>query len=275
MTAIPSNTNRLLLALVVANLLVTTLILVRSPSSASSANGEGQSLSASLDSNLLQQANSLAKRIDTVGPVTEKNVVEAAQLWREAQLTLEAAVVSGETPEFMALRASTAQLQESLVGAIPSLVKSAYASARKASTLRDGLIQWAGAGAYLALYPNDGTPASAEAAQAMGYEHERVRQDLLQKAQTNYNLWACEQIKKAWVDIKDVNSPVSKSDNIKFYHSCVHFLAPIDSSLLDMTTVELYREVLQFVRERMPMEDFQNLIKEMQDGKKQTLDSAN
>jgi hypothetical protein len=66
---------------------------------------------------------------------------------------------------------------------------------------------------------------------------------------------------------------VLKSDNTKFYHSCVHFLAPIDTSLLDMSTGELYREVLQFVRERMPREDFQELIKEIQNGKKRSLDS--
>jgi len=267
MTSKPSNTNRLLLALVVANLLVMTLVLFRSPARPVSTSP------ASVDAALLVQADSVAQRIDAVGRVTGKNVVEAAQLWREAQLTLEASIVFGDTPEFEALSSSTAKLQTSLAGAIPGLVQSAYTNARKGGNLRDGLTRWAGAGAYLALYPTDGTPASAEAAQAMGYEHERARQELLQKAQTKYNLWACEQIKKAWVDIKDVNSPVSKSDNAKFYHSCVHFLAPIDSSLLDMSTGELYREVLQFVRERMPMEDFQDLIKEIQNGKKRSLDS--
>ncbi|MCF7854903.1 MAG: hypothetical protein K9N51_08900 [Candidatus Pacebacteria bacterium] len=268
MTAKPSNTNRILLALVVANLLVMTLVLFRSPDRPVSTSP------ASVDATLLQQADSVAQRINAVGSVTGKNVVEAAQLWREAQLTLEAAIISGETPEFVALSSSTAKLQTSLAEVIPGFVQSAYTNARKASTLRDGLTRWAGAGAYLALYPNDGTPEAAEAAQKMGYEHERVRQELLQKAQTKYNLWACEQIKKAWLDIKDVNSPVSKSDNTKFYHSCVHFLSPIDSSLLDMSTGELYREVLQFVRERMPMEDFQELIKEIQNGKKRSLDSA-
>lgn len=227
-----------------------------------------------LDATLLHQADLVSDQIIGLGSVTEMNVVRAAQLWREAQLTLEASGVNLDSPEFTKLRTTTTALQQSLVKTIPSLLQAAYTNARQKDSLRNGLSQWAGAGAYLALYPNDGTPSNAETAQAMGYDHESVRQELMQKAQTKYNLWACEQIKKAWVDIKDVNSPLSKSDNTKFFYSCVHFLSPIDSSLFDMSTGELYREVLQFVRERMPIETFQELIKELENGKKRSLDET-
>jgi DNA-binding ferritin-like protein len=226
-----------------------------------------------IDPLLTKQARIVADRINALGKISEGNVVEAAQLWREAQLTMEAAMTSPESPEFKRLSSSTASLQLSIQGVIPELASKSYNQARQKGSLKDALAKWAGAGAYIALYPNDGTPSSAERAQALGYEHERERQNLLQKAQTKYNLWACEQIKKAWVDIKDVNSPLSKSDNKKFFHSCVYFVAPIDPSLLDMATGELYREVLQFVRERMKLEDFQNLIKEIQNGRKVSLDS--
>jgi hypothetical protein len=226
----------------------------------------------SLEATLLDEANRLSEQINALGDVNKEDVIVAAQLWRQAQLTLEAANVAQNPEGFERLRMATSSLQTALAKKIPAILETAYDDASKASGLKAGLVHWARAGAYLAMLPNDGSPASAEIAQKMGYEHENVRQELLQKAQTTYNLWACEQIKKSWVDIKEVNSPVSKSDNAKFYHSCVHFLAPIESSLLDMSTGELYREVLQFVRERMPMEDFQELIKAIHNGDKRSLD---
>lgn len=117
MTATPSNTNRILIILVVTNLLVSALVLFRSSNRAGSVSLDCNSTNspASLDPSLVQQANSLVKRIVAISHVTEKNVVEAAQLWSEAQLTLEAAVLSGETPEFIALGAATTNLQKSLV----------------------------------------------------------------------------------------------------------------------------------------------------------------
>ncbi len=257
-----------------SNVIEVTRLLQKTTLAIETAKGQSFAKPDSLDVTLLHQANLVSNQISGLGTVNELNVVQAAQLWREAQLTLEAAVMSLDSPEFTKLRTATTELQQSLVKAIPDLLQAAYTNARQKTSLRDGLTQWAGAGAYLALYPNDGTPSAAETAQAMGYDHERVRQELMQKAQTKYNLWACEQIKKAWVDIQDVNSPVSRSDNTKFFHSCVHFLSPIDSSLLDMSTGELYREVLQFVRERMPMETFQDLIKELENGKKRSLDET-
>lgn len=225
----------------------------------------------SLEATLLDEANRLSEQINALGDVKKEEVIVAAQLWRQAQLTLEAANVAQNSEGFERLRMAASSLQAALAKAIPAMLEAAYDDASKASGLKAGLVHWARAGAYLAMLPNDGSPTSAEIAQKMGYEHENVRQELLQKAQTTYNLWACEQIKKAWVDIKEVNSPL-KSDNAKFYHSCVHFLAPIDSSLLDMSTGELYREVLQFVRERMPMEDFQELITAIHNGNKRSLD---
>jgi hypothetical protein len=226
-----------------------------------------------IDPLLAKQARIVADRINALGKISENNVVEAAQLWRESQLTMEATMTNPESPEFKRLRSSTTSLQLSIQNLIPELVSKSYNQARQKSSLKDALVQWASAGAYIALFPNDGTPSSAERTQALGYEHERMRQTLLQKAQTKYNLWACEQINKAWVDIKDVNSPLSKSDNKKFFHSCVYFLASVDPSLLDMITGELYREVLQFVRERMKLEDFQNLVKEIQIGRKVSIDT--
>lgn len=225
-----------------------------------------------IDPTLTKQARIVADRIYALGKISEENVVEAAQLWREAQLTMEATIANLELPEFKRLRSSTASLQLSIQGVIPELVSKSYNQARQKGSLKDALTQWAGAGAYLALYPNDGTPSSAERVQALGYEHERVRQNLLQKAQTKYNLWACEQIKKAWVDIKDANSPLSKSRKKMFSNSCAYFLAPIDASLLDMSTGELYREVLQFVSKRMKLEEFQDVTKEIENGKKVSLD---
>lgn len=274
MTANP-NKNWIIVILILVNLFLSSKILLRLPTSANfPPNVSDSERSNSIDDTLLQQSNFVTEQIKAVGRVNEKNVVKAAQLWREAQLTLEAAFVSGESPEFKKLRSEASSLQQSLVKTIPELVTKAYDKARQQNSLRDGLTQWAGAGAYLALYPNDGTPSAAKTAQMIGYEHERVRQELMQKAQTSYNLWACEQIKKAWVDIKEVNSPVFKSDNTKFFHSCVHFLAPIDSSLLGMSTGGLYRAVLQFVQERMPMKDFQDLIKEIENGTKRSLDET-
>jgi hypothetical protein len=228
-----------------------------------------------LEAALNEKALLLVNQINALKNITESNVVQAGQLWREAQLTLEGAVLGGDSSEFEQLRSTTATLQSSIEKTIPGLLAARYTQARQQESLRDGLTHWAGASAYLALYPNDGTPSAAETAQKIGYEHERVRQEILQKAQTKYNLWACEQIKKAWVDIKDANSPISKSDNKKFYNSCVHFLATIDSSLLDMSTGELYREVLHFVKERMPLEYFQDLIKEIQNANKKSFDVSN
>ena len=216
MIANPDNKTRLILALILANLFLTLWGFLRTPGGTIPEHPD------TLDTTLRQQADFLVKRIKAVGRVKDKNVVEATQLWREAQLTLEAYVVSGDTKDLNNLVSSATGLQYSIANAIPDLIAAAYAKARQENSLRNGLAKWAGAGAYLALYPNDGTPAGAEAAQKMGYQHESIRQELLQKAQTRYNLWASEQIKKAWVDIKDVNSPVSKSDNTKFFHSCVH-----------------------------------------------------
>jgi len=268
MTKKTDNRARLVLVLLVANLGLTLGLLLRTSPAAVSRAADSQ------DITLLKQADALATRIKAVGKIRNENAVEAARLWRESQLTLVADMVDGDSKEFESLASVATDLQHSLAKTIPPLVAEAYANARQEHSLRSGLARWAAAGAYLALLPNDGTPSVAETAQKMGYDHESVHQELLQKAQTKYNLWACEQIKKAWVDIKEVNSPVSKSDNMKFFHSCVHFLSPINSRLLDMSTGMLYREVLQFVRDRMPLKDFQELIKEIENGDKRSLDNA-
>jgi len=99
-----------------------------------------------------------------------------------------------------------------------------------------------------------------------------VRQDLLAKHQTRYNLWACSAIKKAWVDIKEVNAPLSKQDNELFVQSCLHFLGPIDASLLDVATGELYLELLRFVRERLTREQFQELVEGLENAEKRGID---
>lgn len=227
---------------------------------------------AGIDFGLLGQANLVATQISAFGGVSEGRLIDAVQLWRVSQLILEGTMDNGGSIELQKLQDEATKLQHSIEKVIPHLLAATYEDAIKMDTLRDGLARWAKAGAYLSLYPNNGTPATAELLQKIGYNHERVRQELLQKAQTRYNLWACGQIKNAWVDIKDVNNPVGTSDNQKFFHTCDHFLAPIDPSLLGMSTGELYREVLGFVRERISLEDFQELVKEIESGEKLSFD---
>jgi hypothetical protein len=268
MSVMPSIKDYLVISLILTNLLLVVLIFYGFHTQLTPI------VKDSSDTNLLDQAELLTERIVSVEEITPENVVEAAQLWREAELTLEAVLSSGNKQELVNLSQSSKKLQKSLAEVIPKLVKNCYIKANNEKYLKNRLTLWAGAGAFLALFPNEGTPEAAEAAQSMGYEHERVRQKFLQLAQAKYNLWACEQIRKAWLDIKDANSPLWQSDNKKFYHTCIHFFAPIDSSLLDMSTGELYREVLHFVRERMPMEDFQEMAMGIQKGNKLTLDDC-
>jgi hypothetical protein len=212
--------------------------------------------------------------LPSAGELAEFKVMEAAQLWRRAQLVAEAGILDGSLRSRERLSSDMDELAAVIRGALPPLLREAYGKAIAEDELQNALAQWARAGAHLALFPSDGSPESAAQAQKLGYEHERVRQQILGKAQRTYNLWACTNIRKAWLDVKAENSPVSNEDNPKFQRTCVRFIGPIDSSLLDMQTGELYRELIQFVRKRMSVDTFAETVEMVEKSEKRDLDTV-
>jgi len=260
----------LLAVAVLANIVVSCLLLAR----VSGYSGEGPGApTAPTDQPFAPLLTQLSAEVDAVSHVDATYVVTAARLWRRSQLALEAGALEPDAAEEATkLENAAKRLQDRLVNALSPLVQARHNEVSAAPTLKAGLTQWAEAGAVLALFPDTGEPELAGKAQELAYEHERVRQDLLAKHQTRYNLWACSVIKKAWVDIKEVNAPLSKQDNELFVQSCLHFLGPVDASLLDVATGELYREVLRFVRERLTREHFQELVEGLENAEKRGID---
>jgi len=140
---------------------------------------------------------------------------------------------------------------------IPNLVRNMDEKALKSSDYANAKRLWAESSAVLGFYPSSNDPITAGKIQELVSSHDlvRTRVELLQ--QQRYNLWACQQIRKAWKDFED-NSNVGAR-----MQTCIHFLGPIHTGLLDPVSLELYRDFLQTIRNKLSQELYQELSEKL------------
>ena len=138
---------------------------------------------------------------------------------------------------------------------IPPLVKAIDDHAIKERESKEALGIWAKSGALLGYYPASNIPKEAEAIQKIVTEHETVRTRLALLQKQRYNQWACENIKKAWLDFAD---PMITSTQAKL-ETCKRFLGPIETSHLEPISMELYRDFLDAIKKKASSEDYQAL----------------
>lgn len=140
---------------------------------------------------------------------------------------------------------------------IPPIVKALDADAIRASDYATGLKTWSMSSAVLGFYPSSNIPTEAAKIQQMISSHEsaRSRLDLIQRQR--YNLWACREIRKAWKDFEEISDPGAR------VQTCLEFLGPIHTGLLDPVSFELYRDFLQTIRSKLPRELYEHLAEKM------------
>ena len=128
------------------------------------------------------------------------------------------------------------------------LALSNYANARRL---------WAESSAVLGFYPSSNDPITAGKIQDLVSSHDLVRTRIELLQQQRYNLWACQQIRKAWKDFED-NSNIGAR-----MQTCLHFLGPIHTGLLDPVSLELYRDFLQTIRTKLSQDLYQELSEKL------------
>ena len=95
--------------------------------------------------------------------------------------------------------------------------------------------------------------------------HELVHTRFEVAQQQRYNLWACQQIRKAWQDFEANSDPAARMS------TCLHFLGPIHPGLLDPLPLELYRDFLQTVHGKLSRNLYQELSEKLAVEKRQML----
>ena len=197
--------------------------------------------------------------------ITIENLEESIRSWRRVVI----ATAKNSTPM---LDQKKQAVQAKIISVITNELKTTYDTAFEQKTLKDSMAKWARAGAFLSMIPNDGSPDSAEIAQRLGFRHEEVKQEIMQRAQLQYNAWASREIRNAWVDLQKANNPFWDNDNQKFSKTCLRFLGHIDAGLLDIPTGQLFQDVLAWAKGKIDVAEFQTLVLDIQSVSKVGLD---
>jgi hypothetical protein len=116
---------------------------------------------------------------------------------------------------------------------------------------------WSQSSAVLGFYPASNDPVEAGQIQEMVSAHDLVRTRVDMAQQQRYNLWACQQIRKAWLDFQAQSDPGARMS------TCIHFLGPIHPGLLDPVSLELYRDFLQTLHDKLGKELYQDLSEKL------------
>jgi len=149
------------------------------------------------------------------------------------------------------------RLVELLRGSIPGVVRKLDEQALKSTDYAESKRLWAESSAVLGFYPSSNDPIEAGKIQELVSAHDAVRARIELLQQQRYNLWACQQIRNAWKDFED-NSDVGAR-----MQTCLHFLGPIQPGLLDPVSLELYRDFLQTIRNKLSQELYQELSEKL------------
>lgn len=152
---------------------------------------------------------------------------------------------------------SRGRLVELLRKEIPRIVGELDTKAVKTADYAEAKRLWSQSSAVLGFYPASNDPAEAGRIQEMVTSHDLVRSRSELAQQQRYNLWACQQIRKAWQDFE------AQSDQGARMSTCIHFLGPIHAGLLDPVTLELYRDFLQTIRGKLSKELYQELSEKL------------
>lgn len=225
-----------------------------------------------VDDSITPSLSRLDSAIADVPTVDSTNIFKASQLWRRAQVILESTQLEPELASRHAeLTSKVETLRRAIMSQLPRMLSAEHTNAIACAKLDAALECWAKAGALLSLLPDTGDPSEAKAAQKFAYEHEQVRQQVLAKYQLAYNLWACGEVTKAWADIKEENRALTHGGDPFFTQTYIRFLAPVDATLLGLETGQIYKDVLEFMHDKMTKEDFQKMVKENSTVKKKGL----
>jgi len=148
---------------------------------------------------------------------------------------------------------------------IPRIVGELDAGAVKAVNYSEARRLWAQSSSVLGSYPDSNDPFEAGRIQEMVSSHELVHTRFEVAQQQRYNLWACQQIRKAWQDFEANSDPGARMS------TCLHFLGPIHPGLLDPLPLELYRDFLQTVHGKLSRNLYQELSEKLAVEKRQML----
>jgi len=149
------------------------------------------------------------------------------------------------------------RLVDLLRSEIPGVVKKLDQQALKSTDHPEAKRLWAESSAVLGFYPSSNDPIEAGKIQELVSAHDLVRERIELLQRQRYNLWACQQIRKAWKDFEE-NSNVGAR-----MQTCLHFLGPIHPGLLDPVSLELYRDFLQTIRNKLSQELYQELSEKL------------
>lgn len=136
---------------------------------------------------------------------------------------------------------------------IPGVVCKLDEQAVKTEDYSEARRLWAQSSAVLGFYPSSNDPIEAGKIQELVSGHDVIRTRIELVQQQRYNLWACQQIRKAWKDFEE------NSDAGARMQTCLHFLGPIHPGLLDPVSLELYRDFLQTIRSKVSKDLYQEL----------------
>lgn len=156
------------------------------------------------------------------------------------------------------------RLMELLKTQIPPLVKSIDDQAVKEPESHHALGFWAKAGAMLGYYPASNIPGEAQEIQQIVTAHELVRTRIALVQKQRYNVWACESIKKAWQDFADT----AITSNQAKLETCKRFLGPIDTNALEPIGMELYRDFLDTIKNKVSKDEYQSLATSLVNAKR-------
>jgi hypothetical protein len=140
---------------------------------------------------------------------------------------------------------------------VPTVVGELDKKAVKSTDYTESKRLWAESSAVLGFYPSSNDPVEAGKIQDLVSAHDQVRARIELLQQKRYNLWACQQIRKAWKDFEE-NSDVGAR-----MQTCLHFLGPIHPGFLDPVSLELYRDFLQTMRNKLSPELYQDLAEKL------------
>lgn len=140
---------------------------------------------------------------------------------------------------------------------IPGIVLKLDEQAVKSENYSEARRLWAQSSAVLGFYPSSNDPTEAGRIQDLVSGHDVIRTRIDLGQQQRYNLWACQQIRKAWKDFEE------NSDAGARMQTCLHFLGPIHPGLLDPVSLELYRDFLQTIRSKVSKDVYQGLAEDL------------
>lgn len=140
---------------------------------------------------------------------------------------------------------------------IPGAVRKLDEQAVKIDDYTEARRLWAQSSAVLGFYPSSNDPVEAGKIQELVSGHEVIRSRIELIQQQKYNLWACQQIRKAWNDFEE------NTDAGARMQTCIHFLGPIHPGLLDPVSLEIYRDFLQTIRSKVSKELYQELAENL------------